>query len=119
MKICTSDAPDIKREVVALQRINEAYKRSSLRGKHFVRTMHDQFELSNGSKTHQVLVHPPLLATLRDFKLAFRDEDGLGPMTCKMSFAAIIYALEFLHEDARLIHTGRSTFHFARLTAKP
>lgn len=38
-------------------------------------------------------------------------------MTCRMSFAAILYALEFLHDDARLIHTGRSILHSARLTA--
>ena len=118
MRICASYAPDIEREVVALLRINKACKASSLRGKRFVRTMHDQFKLFNGSKAHQVLVHPPLLATLRDFRVTFREGGGLGPMTCTMSFAAILYALEFLHEDAQLIHTGLSTLHSDFLTTK-
>jgi serine/threonine-protein kinase SRPK3 len=76
-------------------------------GRCHTRELLDSFEISGPHGRHVCLVHEPLGVTLdevRDFtKNRVFDEDLV-----RQIFRPILTGLKFLHEEAQVIHTGKS-----------
>jgi serine/threonine-protein kinase SRPK3 len=77
-------------------------------GRCHIRKLLDSFEISGPHGRHVCLVHEPLGVTLdevRDFtKNRVFDEDLV-----RQTFRPILNGLEFLHKEAKVIHTGEAT----------
>jgi serine/threonine-protein kinase SRPK3 len=77
-------------------------------GRCHIRKLLDSFEISGPHGKHICLVHEPLGVTLdevRDFtKNRVFDEDLV-----RQTFRPILTGLEFLHKEAKVIHTGKAT----------
>jgi len=74
-------------------------------GSTLVRTMLDEFEVAGEQGKFQCTVHPPLAVTLGTFRRNL-DDRALPADFLKSVFQHVLIALDFLHTDAKLIHTG-------------
>ena len=74
-------------------------------GSIIVRKMLGHFELSGPSGTHQCIVHESLLTSLLHFQ-ATLDAKSLPENLLKGALQLLLEALDFLHTEAHVIHTG-------------
>ncbi|PWY83804.1 protein kinase [Aspergillus sclerotioniger CBS 115572] len=78
--------------------------KSTLTGSILVRHALDDFQISSGDSSYQCLVHPPLAMSL--FELRNRIPAKVLPENVfKPTLIHILLALDFLHTDARIVHT--------------
>ncbi|KIY53612.1 kinase-like protein [Fistulina hepatica ATCC 64428] len=105
MKVCTRTAPDVKREVEAYRRINSVSPLLRHNGHKFVRKMLDEFELTDEYGKYQCIVHDPLSISLYKFRREVVLERRIPADMTRMSVLAVLLALDFLHNHAKLIHT--------------
>lgn len=81
--------------------------RTSHPGSILVRQMLDEFEVTRRGHRYQAIVYAPLAITLRGFRKLFASQ-SLSVDLLKLVLQYIFIALDFLHTDARVIHTGKS-----------
>ena len=103
LKVCERDSVQARREVEAYRHLNSLYTRHV--GFTLVRTMLDSFEITGIEGRHQCLVHKPLGMSLKDLHKGCPSgrypEDLLKP-----ALIHILLALDFLHGQAKMVHTG-------------
>lgn len=74
-------------------------------GRGYVRRLHEAFELEGPDGKHWCLVHPPLGVSVQEWQESF--EGRRYPVgVLKGLVRSLLLALEFLHEEAGVIHTG-------------
>lgn len=71
--------------------------------------MLDEFEVPRQVRKYQAIVYSPLAITLRGFRKLFPSQ-SLDVDLLKMVLQHILTALDFLHNDARVIHTGKPSY---------
>ena len=93
------------RELPIYEEINDL--QTSHEGQKYIRKMYDSFELQGPHGRHTCLVHQPLGISLGELKeLA---PDGLfSAELIRQTLRCILSGLQFLHKEARVIHTGTS-----------
>jgi hypothetical protein len=70
-----------------------------------IRNLHDSFEIQGSDGSHVVLVLEPAQMSLRDMKTVFRPE-GFHKDMVKGAIIELLKALDFLHTQAKIVHTG-------------
>ena len=75
-------------------------------GELFVRTALDAFEVSGSHGIHQCLVHEPLALPLSEIRVMC--EGKLPLQLLKPFLHSLFVALDFLHTEASVVHTGES-----------
>ena len=114
IKVCTQSAVTVKREVEALNHIN-ALPKSSHIGRVLIRPLLDHFELRSEHATFQCLVHKPMAMTLAALRRKLLG-DRLPENLLKIALKHVLLALDFLHSEAQVIHTGEFSPPVAHLT---
>jgi serine/threonine-protein kinase SRPK3 len=77
-------------------------------GRHRIRRLLDSFEVQGPHGRHICLVHEPLgisFEGLRDFTA----DRVFGEDLIRQTFRPILEGFEFLHEEAKVIHTGKAS----------
>lgn len=82
-----------------------------------IRSLLDSFKLPGESGNHQCLIHEPLGLTLRDIR-ELSDGEKVSDDLLKPFIRYLLGALDFLHTEAKVVHTGSSPIieypsHFA------
>ena len=77
-------------------------------GSSLVRQMVDEFEVNSRNGLFQCIVHPPLAISIKAFRMMLRDQ-ALPTSFLKGSLTHILLALDFLHTEAKVVHTGQSS----------
>lgn len=90
-------------EIAIYNHISQGNK--SILGYRYVRTALDSFELVNRGGKHPCLVHEPLWDSIRTL-LERRGRDRLTEDLLRVNLERLILALDYLHTDRKLIHTG-------------
>ena len=72
-----------------------------------IRFLRDQFQLPGKNGPHECLVHEPLGLTLKDIREMSEGEKVSGQLL-KPIIKYLLMALDFLHTEARVVHTGDS-----------
>ncbi|RAK98805.1 putative serine/threonine protein kinase [Aspergillus ibericus CBS 121593] len=102
LKIYERDSAHGERETEVYNHLKSV--ESDLTGSVLVRHTLDAFQISSGDSSHQCLVHPPLGMSL--FELRNRARGKVLPENVvKPALIHILLALDFLHTDARVVHT--------------
>lgn len=96
---------DATREIETLHLIQNANE--SHEGYPFIRTPIDHFELSGPQGIHSCLVYEPMRETLAQHQSRFPRQRLTVPIF-KLYIHLILKALDYLHSECRLIHTGNS-----------
>lgn len=107
LKVCERNATQATREV-AVYRYLTRIKTNHI-GSTLVRTIDDAFEVVGCEGFHQCLVHKPLgmsLSSLRARCPSFQMPEQL----LKLTLTHILHALDFLHTEARVVHTGECDY---------
>ena len=105
LKLYEYDSAHAEREIQVYEHLKSL--KSYHTGTVLVRTVSDKFHLSStdGSHFYQCLVHPPLGMSL--YELRNRCPRKVFPENLlKPTLIHILLALDFLHTEARVIHTG-------------
>lgn len=97
------DSSEGERELEAYKRLDAA--RSSHDGAMLVRTALDSFQIGTTRGFFQCLVHKPLGISLRDLRLRFATK-VLPEKLLKLALLHLLLALDYLHTEAGMIHTG-------------
>jgi hypothetical protein len=81
-------------------------------GAMLVRTALDTFQIGSPKGNYQCLIHPPLGISLFDFRNQLAAK-VLPENILKLTLLHLLLALDFLHTEAGIVHTGmnRSLFH--------
>ncbi|KAH9840006.1 putative CDK4/6 [Rhodofomes roseus] len=74
-------------------------------GSSLVRQTLDEFEVTRQARKYEAIVYSPLAITLRGFRKIFRDQ-ALPIELLRLVVRHVFVALDFLHTEARAIHTG-------------
>jgi serine/threonine-protein kinase SRPK3 len=73
-----------------------------------IRFLRDQFQLPGKYGPHECLVHEPLGLTLKDIR-EMSEGEKVSAQLLKPIIKYLLMALDFLHTEARVVHTGKST----------
>lgn len=77
---------------------------SSHPGQSVIRQLYNTFELEGPSGQHQCLLQPPMHMTL--LQMMKLNPQPFSPPILKMTLKRLLTALDFLHTEAEVIHTG-------------
>jgi hypothetical protein len=105
LKVCERDAPQATRELGIYRHFNMIT--TSHVGGLLVRTMLDDFEVAGSGGSHQSFVHEPLGMSLSGLRALCPSRKMPEPLL-ESTLTHIFLALDFLHAEARVIHTGKS-----------
>lgn len=89
-------------------------------GRAAVRSLLDNFKVAGPDGEHHCLVHPPLWESIKSF-LARNPIGRLPPPVLGIVLQRLFLALDFMHTECHLVHTGRrpprlrSSHHIAPL----
>jgi serine/threonine protein kinase len=95
----------LPRELPAYHQITTLARDSSHQARRNIRSLHDSFEIQGPDGSHVVLVLEPAQMSLRDMKTVFRPE-GFDEDMVKGAIIELLKALDFLHTQAKIVHTG-------------
>jgi len=70
-----------------------------------VRTALDSFQFTSAGGIYQCLIHPPLGITLYEFRKQLTAK-VLPEKIVKLTLLHVLLALDFLHTEAGIVHTG-------------
>lgn len=104
LKIGTPDALEGELEVLKLLRTIESNHFGSL----LIRQMLDEFKVDSRRGVFQCIVHPPLANSIKAVRKMFPDH-ALPAGFVKLIIKHLLISLDFLHTDAKVIHTGESS----------
>lgn len=103
MKVCEKDSASSTRELAAYQHLQTITTANT--GALFTRQLHDSFKIQGLEGEHLCLVHEPLgisLETLRNVMPTKQLPEAL----LKAVLEHLLQALDCLHSDAKMVHTG-------------
>jgi serine/threonine-protein kinase SRPK3 len=103
MKISEKDSTSSARELAAYQHLESTTTANP--GTQFVRKLHDSFKIQGLEGEHLCLVHEPLGISLETFREVMPLK-RLPEKLLKAVFRHLLQALDCLHCDAEMIHTG-------------
>lgn len=103
LKVSERNSTQAAREVVVFKHLNSLTTEHG--GSRFVRTALDTFELTTSEGSYQCLVHKPLGMHLCELQCLF-SSGTLPENILKTTLTHVLFALDFLHTEARLVHTG-------------
>jgi hypothetical protein len=103
LKVCQRGSPQAQREL-------ELYKHfatlsPTYSGAILVRTLLDAFEIDNELGSYQCLVYEPLADPLTKFRDHFSGK-VYPENVLQLTLTHILLALDFLHAEAKVVHTG-------------
>ena len=75
-------------------------------GRRYVRTALDSFTIPRAGGAHHCLVHTPLWGSLRDMIARNPHRDRFTEQLLRDTLYRIFQALDYLHTDRHVIHTG-------------
>lgn len=78
-------------------------------GRHLVRSLVHEFKIIGPSGEHDCLVHEPLSIQLSEL-LPLLPNNIFTPKMLKAFCRFMLLALDFLHSEAKIIHTGKLDF---------
>jgi serine/threonine-protein kinase SRPK3 len=76
-------------------------------GSFFIRKMLDEFQVDNKNGKFVCSVHPPLAISVKSFR-SLLHERALPVGFLKLVLKHLLISLDFLHSEAKVIHTGTS-----------
>ena len=83
-------------------------------GRKAVRTLLDSFEIDGPDDKHQCLVHTTLWGNVHDF--LYRNPDERLPSgVLALTLHRLFMALDYLHSECQIIHTGKGPVNDALL----
>jgi len=82
--------------------------KSSHSGSLLVRQMLDDFQVDSKNSVFQCVVHPPLDISIKAFRRMLPDQ-ALPVSLVKLVLKHLLLGLDFLHTEAKVIHTGESS----------
>jgi serine/threonine-protein kinase SRPK3 len=103
LKIGTPKALEGELRVLRLLRTIKTNHSGSL----LVRRMLDDFQVDSKNGVFQCVVHPPLAISVKAFRRMLPDR-ALPVSLVKLVIKHLLLALDFLHTEAKVIHTGES-----------
>ena len=103
LKIGTPEALEDELRVLRLLRTIK----TSHSGPLLVRQMLDNFQVDNKNGIFQCVVHPPLAISIKAFRRML-PERALPVSFVKLVLKHLLLGLDFLHTEAKVIHTGES-----------
>ncbi|KAK9384675.1 hypothetical protein V1515DRAFT_610833 [Lipomyces mesembrius] len=103
LKVYERDSTQGLRELQVYRYLNALT--TSHTGSLLVRTSLDDFEVLTSSGRYICLVHPPLGMSLANFRRMMPDKK-LSEKLLKSTLKHLLLALDFLHSEADIIHTG-------------
>jgi serine/threonine-protein kinase SRPK3 len=77
-------------------------------GRHRIRRLLDSFEVQGPHGRHICLVHEPLGISFEELR-DFTADRVFGEDLIRQTFRPILEGFEFLHEEAKVIHTGKAS----------
>ncbi len=95
----------VGRELDTYKHIADVSSTSSHPGRESVRTLLDSFKVEGPDGEHQCLVHPPLWESVKGL-LGCNPDGRLPPSVVAIVLQRLFQALDFLHNECHLIHTG-------------
>lgn len=116
MKVCTHDQthdPSQHRELQFYEHVSAL--KSSHKGQAYIRGLIETFMVNGPSGQHLCLVHPPMHVTVRELQHK-NASHRLNTALLKWVLHNILSALSFLHDEAKVVHTGMSLLVRARST---
>lgn len=108
VKIFTNDGRETD-EIAVYKHISQGNK--ARLGYRYVRTALDSFELLNRDGKHPCLVHEPLWDSITTL-LERSGRDRLPEELLRVILQRLLLALDYLHTDRKVIHTGLSPLGF-------
>ncbi|KAG4256124.1 CMGC/SRPK protein kinase [Fusarium proliferatum] len=93
------------REIPVYESMSPILAKSSNLGRNNIRLLLGSFEISGPDGRHKILVMQPAQMSLRDFKQVFRPDGGFDENFVRGATQELLKALEFIHEEAQLVHT--------------
>jgi hypothetical protein len=78
---------------------------SQHRGQAYIRGLYEEFELDGPTGKHLCLVHPPMHMTIQQLQY-LNSAHKLNVPLLKWTLANVLKALSFLHDEAKIVHTG-------------
>lgn len=96
------------RELPVYEEMGPKFAATKLPGRNNIRRLLDQFEVAGPHGRHIVLAMQPAQMSLRDMKLVFMKDGGFDESFVKGAVQELLKALDFLHGQASVIHTGLS-----------
>lgn len=103
MKVYESDSTQGRRELEVYRHLNSMT--TAHVGCTLVRTALDNFDISTPKGNHLCLIHKPLGMSLAGLK-GRAPGKRIPEELLKLTLIHIFHALDFLHTEARVIHTG-------------
>jgi serine/threonine-protein kinase SRPK3 len=103
MKICEKDSTSSARELAAYQHLQTFTTANT--GALFVRKLHNSLKIQGLEGEHLCLVHEPLGVSLETFRNIMPAKQ-LPEALLKAVLEHLLQALDCLHSDAKMIHTG-------------
>jgi len=104
LKVFVSGNPQARNEEKVFEHLKTI--KSDHAGAKFVRTLRDSFELPGEKGPHVCLVHNALGMTLKQLRV-LSDGGKLALELVKPIIYHILFALDYLHSQAKVVHTGR------------
>lgn len=95
----------VHRELPSYSHVSEFMADSSHEGRGNIRKLLDSFEVTGPHGNHVVLVFEAAQMSLRDMKLVFQ-RDGFDEDFIRGAITELLKALDFLHTQGELVHTG-------------
>ena len=106
LKVCERNSTQARREIEVYQHLNKITTRHT--GSRLVRTLLDTFEINSSNGTYQCLVHKSLGMSLSTLQARSRYQ-RFPQILLTPTLIHILLALDFLHTEALVIHTGKNT----------
>ena len=106
IKVCTRNtgpSVSIRREVQFYEHV--ASLNSHHPGQAFIRGLFETFEIEGPGGQHLCLVQPPMHMTIHEFQ-RLNSSHCLNERLLKWTLSNVLKALSFLHDEARVVHTG-------------
>jgi serine/threonine-protein kinase SRPK3 len=102
LKVYVSNS-EVHRELPIYNHLNQIH--SSHPGRRCLRILLDSFQVAGPHGHHFCLVHPPLGMSLYDLKMRARGK-VFSKDVLRTSVRQLLAALDYLHKEAHVIHTG-------------
>ena len=103
MKVYERDTPQATRELEIHHRLRNIS--TGHEGSQLIRTLLDHFSIPVTGGSHACLIHRPLGMSLADLRARAKGRK-LPANALKLAVIHLLYALDFLHTEAGVIHGG-------------
>lgn len=107
LKVFERNSSEGQREIEAYRHLN-SLSVANHAGVKLIRKTLDSFHISSAEGTFPCLVHPPLGMSMYEFRTQLR-EKVLPEEIVKLTLMHLLLALDYLHTEAGIVHTGMTS----------